>query len=169
MKSLYIRPNVQTTKPCRKCGLPRTGDNLSAEGRCQACRTAYKKSHYRANQDEYVWRGNEAKQRLTQRNMNLIVDYLVLHPCLECGEDDVIVLDFDHRDPATKTSSISELACRVGQQKLLAEIAKCDVLCANCHRRKTARQLGHSRYKITCERLKEQTPPEGGVLDSSCM
>ena len=69
--------------------------------------------------------------------------YLREHPCVDCGEADPIVLDFDHRDREHKVDSVMKLVLSgYGWETILAEIAKCDVRCANCHRRRTAVQLG---------------------------
>ena len=54
--------------------------------------------------------------------------------CVDCQEVDPVVLHFDHRDPSTKSFNISSKS--VSMERLLAEIAKCDVRCANCHLRK---------------------------------
>jgi hypothetical protein len=53
--------------------------------------------------------------------------------CLVCGIDVPVVLDFHHVDPAEKVDSVSNLVC-AKKQKLLDEIEKCVILCANCHR-----------------------------------
>jgi hypothetical protein len=55
--------------------------------------------------------------------------------CIDCGERDPVVLDFDHRD--AKRANVSLLARRSGVARLEAEIALCDVRCANCHRIRT--------------------------------
>lgn len=54
--------------------------------------------------------------------------------CGTCGEKDPSCLDFHHRDRTTKEGHIGEFR-KFGMKRLLAEIAKCDVLCANCHRK----------------------------------
>ena len=56
--------------------------------------------------------------------------------CRDCGELDPIVLDFDHVR-GKKVANIAEMCGKVSEKTMLAEIAKCDVRCANCHRRKT--------------------------------
>lgn len=69
-------------------------------------------------------------------------DYLASHPCVDCGEADSVVLEFDHREPALKLFSMAE--ARRGKLSLamvMVEVGKCDVRCANCHRRRTARQI----------------------------
>jgi hypothetical protein len=54
--------------------------------------------------------------------------------CDRCGFDKPCALEFHHRDPATKDFTISKKAWQVSEERLLAEIEKCDVLCSNCHR-----------------------------------
>lgn len=55
--------------------------------------------------------------------------------CIKCGEKHPACLDFHHRDGlANKLGDIATMR-RFGMKRLRAEIAKCDVLCANCHRK----------------------------------
>lgn len=62
---------------------------------------------------------------------------------MDCGESDVVVLEFDHRDPELKVLDVSTMVSnRHSWTDIIAEIEKCDVRCANCHRRKTASQFG---------------------------
>jgi hypothetical protein len=70
--------------------------------------------------------------------MEKVVAYLLEHPCVDCGETDWQVLDFDHRDPGTKCDHVARLVHNASWATVLQEIEKCDVRCANCHRRKTA-------------------------------
>lgn len=85
-----------------------------------------------------------AQKRHRQRNRAKVLEYLLEHPCVTCGEADPIVLDFDHLDRETKFKDISRmLSGHYSWVKILDEINKCRVLCANCHRRHTYVQLGH--------------------------
>jgi 5-methylcytosine-specific restriction endonuclease McrA len=59
--------------------------------------------------------------------------------CKDCGEKDPLVLEFDHQDPKTKKFNIG-MRVHGSIAKLMDEIAKCDVRCANCHRRRTFRE-----------------------------
>lgn len=53
--------------------------------------------------------------------------------CERCGEVTIECLQFHHRDPAQKELEVSATVARWSRDRILAEIAKCDVLCANCH------------------------------------
>lgn len=68
--------------------------------------------------------------------------FLISNPCVDCGETDPVVLQFDHVR-GEKDRAISELIARGSSlEKIFAEIEKCDVRCANCHLRKTAIDQG---------------------------
>lgn len=78
----------------------------------------------------------EARRRL--------MAWLRLHPCSVCGESDPLVLEFHHCDDSSKKHDITRMIDEgYGWEKLLAEIMKCTVLCANDHRRETARRAGY--------------------------
>ncbi len=71
--------------------------------------------------------------------------YLSDHPCVDCGESDLRVLDFDHREGASKHTEVMKLA-QDGYSiaRVLAEIEKCDVRCRNCHARVTYARQGNT-------------------------
>ena len=122
---------------------PRRGTRRSY---CRDCCRAYGREHYRRNLNAYAERAR--KRHLRDRNacQLLAYDYLLAHPCVDCGEGDPVVLDFDHIDPATKSADVSWFIRRQDLVGLTAEISKCEVRCANDHRRKTARDLGYARW-----------------------
>ena len=142
------------TKTCPRCGqtLDVAEFNFKdrATGRrqvyCRQCSRKYIREHYERNTDYYVKKAM-ARNRVQRRAlMDRILGYLRAHPCVDCGETDPVVLDFDHVDRFTKSW---EIAARnndgLGWRTIEAEIAKCVVRCANCHRRRTARQFGWYR------------------------
>lgn len=67
-----------------------------------------------------------------ERNREYIRRHKELHPC-SCGEGRTICLDFHHKDPSDKLFGINS-AGHIGLERLKAEIEKCIVICANCHR-----------------------------------
>ena len=57
--------------------------------------------------------------------------------CVDCGENNPICLDFHHRDPTKKSSFVRMIArSTADNNKVLLEIEKCDLICANCHRKR---------------------------------
>jgi hypothetical protein len=77
---------------------------------------------------------------LAARNKQYVEDYLKTHPCVDCGETDIIVLDFDHVR-GTKRKDVSFMAASGYSLKAIQEeINKCDVVCSNDHRRRTAKR-----------------------------
>ena len=113
---------------------------------CRPCRAAYKQEHYRAHRQRYIDAAGRRKRRVVSNRMAYLVAYLKENPCVDCGESDPIVLEFDHlRD---KRFSISEGLQGRNWQSVLDEIAKCEVVCANCHRRRTARRGGFARAAV---------------------
>jgi L-lysine 2,3-aminomutase len=86
-----------------------------------------------------------AQKAFRQKKTQQRIDYLKDHPCIDCGESDPVVLDFDHIDPSQKTQTISRLMS--GHRKwetILPEVRKCVVRCANCHRRRTRQQIDNN-------------------------
>ena len=116
--------------------------------RCKQCQSSLSKKHYQKNSDDYKRYRNKYKLNIQKR----IYQYLKDNPCIKCGESNPVVLELDHRDPKLKEFNISSAPTRrVSVKKLDGELAKCDVLCANCHRIKTARDLGFYTYKFMVE------------------
>lgn len=113
---------------------------------CRGCVAARSRQHYRENADAYLAR-NRRRDRRRERDARklLLIRYLLGHPCVDCGETDVLVLEFDHRDPSTKVDSVGAMLAHGTRQQLMEEIAKCDVRCVRCHRIKTAKHFGWSR------------------------
>jgi hypothetical protein len=112
---------------------------------CRPCRSEYGKEHYRKNVAAYMARSKARAPIDRKRNREFIAGYLSTHPCVDCGEADPIVLEFDHRDPNTKANEVGRLVHTTTLPAVRAEIAKCDVRCGNCHRIRTATQFGSYR------------------------
>ncbi|MFD2093409.1 hypothetical protein [Blastococcus deserti] len=75
------------------------------------------------------------------RNRENLWQYLRAHPCVDCGEPDIVVLQFDHRDRESKEMNVSQMIHSHGWAAIVREIEKCDVVCVNDHLRRTAKQL----------------------------
>ena len=67
-------------------------------------------------------------------------------PCVDCGGSfPVAVMEFDHREPATKRGLVSHMPGRASTRRILEEVAKCDIVCTNCHRRRTFVRRQHTQ------------------------
>lgn len=102
---------------------------------CKLCSRLASKEHYVANRQDYY----ERNQRRRAAFRQFVADYLKFHPCVDCNESDIVVLDFDHVSGEKEFSIATFLSSSSGGLgKLKREIAKCEIRCANCHRRQTA-------------------------------
>lgn len=112
---------------------------------CLSCQRLVTRAWY-VRQVPDAKRSDAYGRKTREHNAALIRRYLESHPCVDCGETNPAVLDFDHlRDKVTDISSM----VRAGATWSLIEeeIGKCEVRCANCHARKTARQFGFYRLE----------------------
>ena len=140
-------PGIEDAKQCCTCKQtkPLSDFNLLREAKdggqysCRECNKAY---HY-ANWDRHMERIRARTKLRKAAAKAFMVEYLASHPCVDCGEADIVVLEFDHlRD---KRANISALVGSSEIWRIVEEIAKCEVVCANCHRRRTAQRGGWYR------------------------
>ena len=150
---LSLSASIEPARRCCSCGQTKPAEDFAMKDRrrglratkCRARQRAYSREHYRRNRQTYLTRAATRRKKDRENNRQRVFDYLAEHHCVDCGEIDPIVLDFDHRDGATKRGSISRLISQVSWAVLEREIAQCDVRCANCHRRRTAVQFSWSK------------------------
>ena len=91
-------------------------------------------SYYRKNKGAQLLRNKNKKQQIS--------DYMTMYKefrgCMDCGgKFPSFVLVLDHRDPSIKKFTPSRLAKNGSWDKMIEELKKCDVVCANCHRIRT--------------------------------
>lgn len=118
-----------------------TKDGLNKK--CKECYKAYQREWYKNNKEIHSARTARCGKEQAIRIRKFMYDYKSKNPCVDCGETNPVVLDFDHKEQSNKSFGLSK-ACakKISMDKLKLEISKCDVRCANCHRIKTAKQLG---------------------------
>lgn len=116
------------------------------QGSCRDCNKAYHYAHW----DRHMAQVKARDQRLRRENRQRMVDLLRRSRCADCGERDIVVLEFDHlRD---KRWNIGAMISRNREwAQILEEIEKCEVVCANCHRRRTARRANSYRHRATTD------------------
>jgi hypothetical protein len=111
---------------------------------CHRRRTALRARSWRIGPD---WRAAGESRVLRRRNLLFIVDYLEGAACVDCGERDPVLLDFDH--VGAKRDAVVQLAYQEHSiASIEREIAECQIRCANCHRRTTIEQQRHFRHHL---------------------
>jgi hypothetical protein len=114
---------------CRTCcreRMQRKRDNPLEKERGRLATAAWRKRNPEKYREGYERDHEEKKQILLDARIG---------GCVKCGETDPACLDFHHRNgKADKLGDIATIR-RFGKERILAEIAKCDVLCTNCHRK----------------------------------
>jgi hypothetical protein len=147
---------------CGRCGdeLPLSAFNRNGSGHQYWCRECFR-VYFRDRGDLHRRQSAAALRKRKQAATRFIQEYLLAHPCRDCGESDPVVLDFDH--VGEKLKELSVLAAEGASiQVLREEMANCQVVCANCHRCRTAVR-GEWR-RATKDWWK--TPPPGDHLQS---
>ena len=144
------------TKKCSKCNIIQSVDNFYFQNKvknerhsqCKTCseQSRKNKEHYLKYREKYIERNNIRKGRVKNFNMIALNEYLKTHPCVVCGENDPLVLEFDHLD--NQKYNVSKMRQSYNWETILKEISKCQVLCANCHKRKTAKQFNWGKLKL---------------------
>lgn len=137
-------------KTCRKCSRDLDDSCFYAHSRrgyqsdCKECRSKYNAEWYEKNSTAVKARSRASGPDLRKKRRQFVWDYLLAHPCVDCSEADPVVLEFDH--VRGKKSFGLAYANNHSMEALLAEIAKCEIRCANCHRRRTAESRGWYRH-----------------------
>jgi hypothetical protein len=138
-------PRLSVVEPLRWCSRcsrhrPESSFNRFGSGRQWWCRDCFK-AYYAERRAHHRRRNNALKTQRVREAQNLVLAFLRRNPCVDCEEADPVILEFDHLGP--KRAEISTLVRRgVLESVLVAEMAQCDIVCANCHRRRTAIRQG---------------------------
>lgn len=109
---------------------------------CKFCQAEANSRHYQNNKHIYLDRALTRNAQVNTENKQRLYAYLSSHPCVDCGQTDIRVLEFDHVR-GNKTANITKLLKNATSWKAIEnEIAKCEVRCVNCHRARTS-ESGH--------------------------
>lgn len=134
---------------CKKCKKDLPEEKFSFRNKskgirrkeCKSCCSEYKKEYYKNNKEKLIKYSTESTKKIRQRNRQFIWNYYKENSCVDCPESDPIVLEFDHREGVEKEYEISKMVTQCYSiEGIKKEIEKCDVRCANCHRKETARK-----------------------------
>lgn len=142
------------TKVCSSCkqsklisefsrsGTLKNGDQRY-KGWCKECYREYDKKYYSTPEGKLKRIENTQRQRESYDKAvrSKVFEYLKSHPCIDCGQTDILFLEFDHVKDK-KISGIGKMLMRHRPLNIImTEIEKCEVRCLYCHREKTAKQF----------------------------
>jgi hypothetical protein len=111
------------------------------QSRCKSCQRLKVNEHYANNAEYYKEKAAKRDAIVSTRHRELLINFLRENPCVDCGNTDIEVLQFDHIDRKTKSGEVSNFLTG-STKRLMIEVNKCEIRCANCHIKKTRRQLG---------------------------
>lgn len=133
------------SKTCGRCRRERSFShfNRAGDGLQHWCRDCFRE-YFRARGELHLRQVKESTRRRTAAACALVRARLIAEACVDCGEDEIAVLEFDHvRD---KRGGLARMAHEGAElEEIEAELAKCEVVCASCHRRRTATRAGWAR------------------------
>lgn len=145
IKAAGERYNASSGGKLKRRQWRRTEAGKAATARYQ--KTEKHKDRRRASRTRTYDRAVAVERERRRRNVELIRS-LKSAPCADCGNTfDPVCMDFDHRPGETKIAALSKIAS-LSREAILAEIAKCDVVCSNCHRLRTFRQRNHRAVSL---------------------
>jgi len=138
-------------KRCGTCGVSKPISDFNrkrsrADGHQEVCRSCNRESsrrYYQRNREHHIAVIRARTKAQQAKCLSFVADYLSEHPCVDCSESDLRVLDFDHRPGSTKRDEVMRLV-RNGHSidVITSEIDMCDVRCRNCHAIVTYDRLG---------------------------
>lgn len=148
-----VRPHLpEPSKHCHICDTtkPRSEFNKQTakkdglQTRCRQCQADHSRNYFKEHPERLVSL-TALKDARRLAGQAYVRDHLQSHPCVDCGENDWVILEFDH----VRGKKRLEVAILVGSGYSLGaikdEVAKCEVRCSNCHRRITYQRAGNWR------------------------
>lgn len=115
------------------------------------------------------WYQRNKRKEMDQHNLKYARTRQILNRlkqmkgCIYCNENNYLCLEFDHIDPTTKSFNIATGLKAVSKTRLKQEIQKCQVVCSNCHRKKTFQDFNYDgtrakrKTNIFIHRLKQES------------
>lgn len=112
-------------------------DNDILQAYCKECNAKKNKEWYQLHKSEHKKRVY-AERKIEREQVRQYVNLIKTAPCSDCNNTfPPYVMDFDHRDPSKKKENVASMTTNYSLTMVKEEIAKCDLVCANCHRIRT--------------------------------
>ncbi len=112
---------------------------------CYGCQDIYKSLSLRKTRN---LRELEKSRYVRYQNTLKIIEYLQIHPCVDCKETNILMLEFDHIYGKKDNDISNMIGCGIKLEKIFKEIEKCEIRCGNCHRIKTTKETKNKKGYI---------------------
>lgn len=140
-------------KTCNRCGVVKDDEEFAWKMRfikrhtiCKSCQNEYRREWYETHSDQVKQRARENTASAREENRHFVYQYLLNHPCVDCGENDPLVLTFDHVRGKKRNSISVMVQYGWSLDSIKAEIGLCEVRCFNCHMKKEKQKRGTSYW-----------------------
>lgn len=142
-------------KQCSICKEPKSDSAFNKaskrkdglQSHCRDCNRRASKAYYQANREKHAAVIMAQKRRTIRASRDLLLEYLRTHGCADCGETDPVILELDHVR-GVKTACVTKMiSSGYRWESVMKEIEKCEVVCVNCHRRRTFKRCRSYRVR----------------------
>jgi hypothetical protein len=142
-------------KRCVSCGQLKDEEEFNwrykdqgiRQSSCRDCQHGHQSEFYRNHQEEEKERTKQRKVKTREEARAFVCEYLSSHPCQRCGESDPRVLEFDHiRGKGENVARLISEGASI--ERIRIEVSLCQVLCSNCHRKKTSDENGWFKGRL---------------------
>jgi len=140
-------------KYCNDCSLVKPASDFSKlvsgclDSYCKTCKAKRSRDYYHKNKGN----GNLAFEKNREKNQRFLWGVITSNSCMDCGEGDPRVLQFDH----VRGEKINNIAVMLRQhknlEKIKKEVEKCDIVCANCHTKRTFERSNSWKHRYYME------------------
>lgn len=155
-------------KTCPRCMVDKEETEFAISNRtgkvCGVCQPCYEQHYAHLSKSSDYHKDKQRKERNAHkkdkiaRGRHFLFEILKSASCMDCGYSNWIALEFDHRDPEQKHDAVTRMVNDgTTLERIKQEVAKCDIVCANCHAIRTANSSGSWRVTLplNCPRLPE--------------
>jgi hypothetical protein len=141
VKRSWVRRDRENESYCRTCKTWKPNDEFNYRDMkqgllqydCRECAQEHRRNSYANHRETARLSNDEWTRRALENAKEYVYKYLLAHPCVDCGNNNVLTLTFDHVR-GDKKLGISEMVSRGRSiETIKEEIGKCEVVCFNCH------------------------------------
>ncbi len=146
----WVKRHGESESYCRTCKTwkPKAEFNYRDAERgllqydCRRCAQAHRRNSYAIHRETSRTSNDEWTRRAVETARKYVYEYLSSHPCVDCGNNNILTLTFDHVR-GEKRGNVSDMVHRGRSiETIKTEMEKTEVVCFNCHMRRERKRRG---------------------------